>query len=132
MRRTMLIELLLKVVIACFFGTWIVLGIVSVYLFWIKKDVALKRKWFPRFVVLAGVLFVLFSSTIMVLQSRSFQSLGILAIVIPFVILASYLNLKFTKFCGKCGATIIDYNWFSPMKFCSKCGAELDVAREPR
>ena len=30
------------------------------------------------------------------------------------------------KFCDKCGATLINSNWFSPMRFCSKCGAVLD------
>ena len=35
-------------------------------------------------------------------------------------------NRDSAKFCDKCGATLHDYNWFSPMKFCSKCGAEID------
>ena len=111
---------------ALFFGTWIVLGIVSFVVFFLGKDTALKRKWFPRFIVLAGVLFVIFSTTIMVLGSQSWWSLGILLVVVPAVAVISYLNIKMTKFCDKCGATLINSNWFSPMRFCSKCGAVLD------
>jgi type III secretory pathway component EscS len=108
-----------------FGGTWIILMVTSVFLFWIKKDVVFKRKWFPRFVILVGVLFVAFSSTIMVLQQRSVHSLKILVVIIPAVILSSWLNLKLTKFCGSCGATIINNVPFSRTRFCPKCGAEL-------
>jgi hypothetical protein len=77
-------------------------------------------------VILAGILFVAFSTTMAVLGSRSWMSLGILAITVPAVTVISYMNIKLTKFCDKCGATLINSNWFSSMKFCSKCGAELD------
>ncbi len=110
---------------ACFFGTWAVLGIGGFIVFYLQKDQAFKRKWFPRFVILGAVLFVLFATTLMVLQRRSFSALGILVLLVPMVSLIAYLNIKFTKFCSNCGATIIDNNWFSPMRFCSKCGAKL-------
>src|SRR4051794_17915079 len=58
------------VITALFVGTWIVLGIVSFVVFFRCKDTALKRKWWPRFVVLVGVLFVFFSSSIAVLGSQ--------------------------------------------------------------
>jgi hypothetical protein len=111
---------------ALFAGTWIVLGIVSFVVFFLGKNTALKRKWFPRFMVLAGVLFVIFTTTFAVLGSKTWLSLGILVITVPAVALISYLNIKMTKFCDKCGATLINSNWFSPMRFCSKCGAALD------
>ena len=117
------------IVTACFVGTWIVLGITGFIVFYLQRDVAFKRKWFPRYVILAGVLFVFFSTTLMVLQSRSFSALGVLIVVVPMVVIITYLNIKFTRFCDKCGATVFDSNWFSPMKFCSKCGAELISAK---
>ena len=109
-----------------FVATWVVLGVIGFIFFYLNGDAALKRKWFPRYVVLAGVLFVFFATALTVAGSKSSASLGMLVIVVPMVILISYLNLKFTKFCGKCGVTIIDHNWFSPTRFCSKCGAKLD------
>jgi drug/metabolite transporter (DMT)-like permease len=115
-----------KFVVACFFVTWIVLGFVG-YLAARRKDTAFKRKWFPRYVILAGVLFVFFPTVISFLQSRSWGAvLGILFLFIPAVSVISYLNIRFTKFCDKCGAAIYAYNWFSPIKFCSRCGAALD------
>jgi hypothetical protein len=72
-----------------------------------------------------GVVFVLFASTLTIFQPRSLSSLGALVLLVTFVALITGLNLKFTKFCEKCGATHIDQNLFSPMKFCSKCGAPL-------
>jgi hypothetical protein len=117
------------IVTVCFFGTWVVLGMSGFVIFFLWRDAAFKRKWFPRYVILAGVLFVFFSSTLAVLQSRSFSALALLVIVVPMVVLISYLNIKFTKFCVKCGATVIDHNYFSPMRFCSKCGAELTASK---
>jgi hypothetical protein len=114
-------------VTACFFGTWIVLGVTGFFLFYVGRNVAFKRKWFPRFIILVGVLFVVFTTTIMVSSSRSLGALGILVILIPATAFISYLNIKFTKFCDKCGVTIHSQNWFAPIRFCSKCGALLDA-----
>jgi len=117
-----------SVVIVCFIGTWFVLGVGGGLFFYLgKTDVALKRKWFPRYVWLVGALFVFFSSTLAVLSSGSFAGLGILVFVVPMVILISVLNVKLTKFCDECGGIRINSNWFTPMRFCSKCGAELDA-----
>jgi hypothetical protein len=110
-----------------FVGTWIVLGIGGFIAFYLSKDVSFKRRWFPRYVIGGGVLFVVFATTLTVLESRSASALGMLVVMVPMVVLITYLNLKFTKFCDTCGATLVDHNWFSPMKFCSKCGALLDT-----
>ena len=126
------IKLLGSILIACFVGTWIVLGIIAMFVFALGKNAPLKKKWFPRFIILVGILFVSFTGTMMVIQSRSFGSLPFVAVMIPFVALISYLNLRCTKFCDNCGATIIDHNPFSRMRFCLKCGAEFDVQPEAR
>jgi hypothetical protein len=115
------------IVTASFIGTWIILGIVGFFLFYLRRDAALKRQWFPRFVALVGFLFVLFATTLSVLSSRSLAGLGILVVVAPAVWLISYLNVKFTKFCDRCGTIAYQQNWFAPMNFCSRCGAELDA-----
>ncbi|APW64292.1 zinc ribbon domain-containing protein [Paludisphaera borealis] len=120
-------KILEGIVTACFFGTWVVLGIGGFLVFYLGRDVAFKRKWFPRYILLVGVLFVLFSTTLMVLSSRSLGALGMLVFVIPATALISYLNIKFTYFCNQCGATLHNQNWLNPMRFCSKCGAELDA-----
>jgi hypothetical protein len=115
-----------RIVIACFIGTWIVLGIIGVY-FYLSKNVAFKRKWYPRFVILTGVLFVFFSTTIMAFSVRSLELLVVVIVMVPFTLLIAYLNIKMTKFCDECGATLLNQNWFVAMRFCPKCGAELDA-----
>src|SRR5688500_17544777 len=118
--------LLKNIITTAFVGTWITLGVVG-FLVSRRMNAAAKRRWMPRGVILAGVLFVFCSAALAVLESRSWSSLGILIFVIPAIILISYLNIKFTEFCDKCGATLYSYNWLAPMRFCSKCGAELET-----
>ena len=125
------LKLLGSILIVCFVGTWIVLGIIAFFVFFLGKNAPLKKKWFPRFGILVNVLFVLFSGSIMVVQSRSFNSLSIFAFVIPILVLFFYLNLRCTKFCDNCGSTCMNNNPFSRMRFCSKCGAEFDVQPKP-
>ena len=106
-----------------FFGTWIVLGILGLFLFGFKKDVRFKRKWFPRFIIFVGFVFIMFIK-LMGTPNEVFY------LVIPAVILISFLNIHFTKFCTSCGKTLYHYNWFTKMKFCSSCGAKLNNDKE--
>jgi hypothetical protein len=109
-----------------FFGTWFVLAFFSFIVFIIGANAELKRTWFPRVVIFAGVVIVIFISIMTVLNSRSGESLCLLVFVIPAVAAVSYLNIRLTKFCGSCGATLFKNNWFSPTRFCSSCGASLE------
>ncbi len=114
------------VVFACFLVTWIVLGIGGFLLFYAGKDIPFKRKWFPRFVALTGFLFIAFATGF---RLPSSQSLETLIFIVPATCLISYLNIKLTKFCDACGATIAPgnaRNLFAPAKFCPDCGAALD------
>lgn len=120
--RTMLIT----VIGALLVGTFIVLGIMGIVVFNFGKDPSLKRRWFPRFIILHGVLFVVFCSTIVAVGSEPWLALGLLFFTGPAIAPICYLNIKTTRFCDKCGVILIYLNWFSPMRSCSKCGAALD------
>jgi hypothetical protein len=122
-------SLLSSIVTVTFIGTWAGLAIVwLVASEWL--DAATKRRWMPRYVILAGVLFVCFSTTLSVLQTRDWSSLSILWMVVPAVVVISYLNIKTIKFCDRCNATLsIGSNWFTPKGFCPKCGAKLGKAK---
>ena len=100
-----------------FFGVWAVLGVASALFAW-RAPVEAKRKWFPRTTIGAGILFVIFTYWI----TRAPQTL---VITIPAVALITYLNLKLTKICPHCGATLQNLSWFTRMRYCKKCGAEL-------
>jgi hypothetical protein len=76
--------------------------------------------------IFVGVLFIFFTTTIAVIGSQTWFSLGIMLITVPPVIVITAWNIKMTRFCDRCGATLTNPIWSSPMRFCSKCGANLD------
>jgi hypothetical protein len=113
---------LFEILAVCFFGTWIALGIIGLIVFYLPGDAAVKRKWFPRYAILAGILFVFFSTTLGFLAMRVLASIGMLVCVIPATVVITCLNIYCTRFCDKCGAVS---QRLSPARFCSKCGAKL-------
>lgn len=106
-----------------FFGVWIVLGLISAGFFFFNNNAALKRKVFPPFVIGVGVLFLAFVALM------GFPA-GMFFIIVPAIVLITFLNLRSTRFCNACGKTLINQNFLSAPKFCSKCGAALDDGNE--
>ena len=102
-----------------FFVTWIVLGVVGFFLFYVSKNVQFKKRYFPWYTILVGVLFISFS------LGMGFP-LEMLYFEVPAVALITCLNIKSTKFCGNCGRTIINRMWFNKVEYCAKCGAKLN------
>jgi hypothetical protein len=106
-------------VFAVFMAIWISLGI-AVALFYWKAAVATKRKWHPWLLIGSGALFVGFAYA-MVRQAF------MLLFMLPAVVLIQFLNYMLTKFCSRCGATLIQSPPWTRMHFCQKCGAALDT-----
>jgi hypothetical protein len=120
-----------EIVTTAFIGTWIILGFVGLIACrWL--DTAAKRRWMPRWGALVAVLFIVFSTALSVVESRSWSGLWILILVVPGVVLIAYLNNNSVKFCDKCDAFLWNYSWFTPMRFCSRCGALLDTSKRSR
>ena len=86
----------------------------------------------PRWGALVAVLFVVFSTALSVLESRSWSGLWILTVVVPGVVLIAYLNNNSLKFCDKCDALLWNYNWFTPMRFCSRCERRIEYKQAIR
>lgn len=101
-----------------FFGTWAVLGAANLYLLYGTKDVKRKRKLFPLSVTLAGGLMLVF------IMLFGFP-LQVILVAVPSIILISFLNLKFIKFCDSCGSTVKG-SFLNPSEHCHKCGAMLN------
>lgn len=101
-----------------FMGTWAVLGVISSWLFFLSKNISLKKRLLPIFNIGTGILFVGFVF-LMTGQPR------IMLFVIPAVIVISILNHRMIRVCDSCGRTVTNNVWFSKMEFCSKCGAKL-------
>ncbi|WP_422929217.1 hypothetical protein [Singulisphaera sp. PoT] len=111
-------------VTTAFVLTWIALMIGTVVANR-TMGVEAKRRWFPRYVILGSVLFVFFATTLSVINRPSWSTLSILLFLVPACSLIAYLNLKLTRFCEGCGATVFNQNGFVPLNFCPKCGAKL-------
>ena len=105
-------------VVPILFGVWILLSVSGFVLFYLKRDAAFKRKYYPWYICLAGVLFLCFAAATGV-------PFAVLAFMTPFIVLITFLNLRGTQFCDACGRTIIQQAPFSRPEFCSKCGASL-------
>lgn len=101
-----------------FFGTWIVLGILSFYLFFIRNDYEFKIKYYKYFIILVGIFFIGFV-TAMGAPPKVYVTM------IPAVTLIMFLNIKVTRFCKNCGKTIISHIPFTSINFCPKCGSRL-------
>lgn len=95
---------------------WISLGLAGA-IFYRKASYETKKFWHPIFVIAAGIIFFAFTE---------FASGGKTPVFFVIAIaLITYLNLRSTRFCPRCGKTLTG-RLFAKAKFCSKCGASLD------
>ena len=105
-------------VVFFFVASWGLLGIGGFSVFYVGKNAAFKRRYFPWFAGLTGLLFVGIAASAGV-------PVVILGILLPFVALITYLSIRGTQFCSACGKTLSQEIPFSRAEFCSRCGAPL-------
>jgi hypothetical protein len=106
-----------KAVFPVFFFVWVALGIAGFLFFTLNKDVALKRRLFPRLAIGAGVLFSLVIAAMAPLRAA--------LLFIPFIGVITWINIRMTRFCDACGRTLINQQWWAKMRFCPYCGVKL-------
>lgn len=80
-----------------------------------------KKLWHLRMTVSSGIVFALFVVFVLISWGQYFP----LLIVLPFIVLITYLNLRFTFFCGSCGKMSHSQQWFSSTYHCPECGNKL-------
>jgi hypothetical protein len=102
-----------------FFGVWIALGIVGLWVTYGDKNVARKKRLLPIFIVGSGIIFGVFALIVI-------GDLRALALVAPAIALIIFLNLRQLKVCPTRGRTIHSGMWFAKAKYCSRCGGRLD------
>src|SRR5438093_13298734 len=88
-----------------FFIGWIGLGIAGFFLFYVSKNAAFKRRFFPWYIIIVGLIF----AAIPVASGQT----AALFMVIPAVALISFMNIRLTKFCDACGRTVVSHAFFS-------------------
>jgi len=108
----------MKIIFKVLMVTWIILGIMSFYLFQISKNYSFKTKYFKYFLILTTILFILYIGLMRI-------PLIILLISSVIIIIIQFLNYKNTRFCDKCGSTVLSRMLISRAEFCSKCGEKL-------
>jgi hypothetical protein len=117
------------VVATSFVGTWMVLAFWGFDAFYKKGDLAFKRKWFPRYMILGGLLLAFFPPALIALSSRSPVGLLSCVIFVPVAAVFTYTNIKFTRFCDNCSAIMTGQIWFFARRYCPMCRAELNSAK---
>jgi ribosomal protein S27AE len=100
---------------AAFMALWILLGIASA-IFYRKASYQTKKTAHPYIVAGFGIIFLAFVEW--------FAHGDVPVFFVVAIIVISFLNIRLTRFCSRCGATIFQRG-FSRFKFCPKCGAEL-------
>jgi len=82
-----------------FIATWITLGIASVWFLYFDRNIARKKRLLPVFIIGSGALFAMFVFLIS-------GDLRVMGMVVPAVVLISFLNLRIIRICSSCGRTI--------------------------
>src|SRR5262245_43447384 len=91
---------------------WILLSVGVGLFFQFNRNVQLKKRLLPVFIIGTGALFALFVLI-------DFGQPWILAFVIPGVSLISLLNLQIIKICDVCGRTVTTNVLFTKAEYCS-------------
>jgi hypothetical protein len=101
-----------------FIGVWIALGMVGAWVLYLDKNIVRKRRLRPLFIIGSAVTFALFTFLIS-------GDLGSMAIVLPALVVITFLNLRQFKVCSSCGRTIHSGLRFTKATYCLKCGERL-------
>ena len=103
-----------------FLVVWIALAIVGTVFFRFSRNAKLKRRLFPRYVVTAWLLVLLYVGY----YARSWQMFLLVAIIATLFL---SLHIRQVRFCDTCGATSFDTGWFSRPEYCGRCGAPFEA-----
>jgi hypothetical protein len=99
-------------------GAWAMLAVGGLFAFYVNRNVAFKRKYFPWFHASGVVLFIL-------LAIRAGMAPVMVAGMTPLVALVSYVHVRSTQFCRACGRTLVQQLPIPRATVCSQCGGVL-------
>ncbi len=110
-----------------FVGVWVVLAVGNAAFFLGSKNAKLKKRLFPWAMAFFAAVFALFLLLVNAGQPEFLVALPVLMLIV-------WINVRATKFCESCGATVVNYLWFMKMRYCPRCGADLQSGNnnEPR
>ena len=100
---------------------WIALGVGSWILIARLPTPQAKKRWSDRLSIVASVIFFAFIYT----QFASAKDAFPIFIMGPALALITWLNVRNTYYCEKCGKRSLDRNWFGGTYCCPNCGNKL-------
>ena len=100
---------------------WIGLGVGSWILIARLPTPKAKKRWSDRLSISAGIIFFAFLFT----QFSPTKGSFVLFIMGPALALITWLNVRNTYFCDKCGKRGLARNWFGDTYYCPHCGNKL-------
>ena len=100
-----------------FMAAWVAVGVIFWAFFRFNRNARLKRVLYPLVVVATGAAFFAYVAAVFGLVSVA---------VAPFILLIVVVNLRLTRFCDACGASVYAKNSFSRPRACTRCSAKLD------
>ncbi|EHU4933579.1 hypothetical protein KY890_002957 [Vibrio vulnificus] len=98
------------------FGVWAGVSLLGYVLFYANKNTQFKRKYYPAFSVVTGVLF-LFIVNLMGFFKHQFW-----IVIVPIVALITFMNIRGAKFCDNCGKSNCTQSLKDKKIECQKCG----------
>jgi hypothetical protein len=104
-----------------FFGFWIALAVGSWGLIALLPTAQAKKSWSDRISILANIIFFAF----LWMQFAPTKGSFALFIMGPALVLITWLNIRNTHFCDKCGKRSFDRKWFGDSYHCPNCGNKL-------
>ena len=104
-----------------FMVVWIALGVGSWILIARLPSPEAKKRWSDRLSIIAGIIFFAFLCT----QFASTKGSFALFIMGPALALITWLNVRNTYYCAKCGKRSLNSNWLGSSYDCPSCGTKL-------
>lgn len=111
----------LEAVFPYFLAFWAIAGLAAFAFFAISKNARFKRKAFVALTIVADVILFGFIWA-------TGAPLSFLAIAGTFMALGVWQAIRFTRFCGKCGANNFPQSQFQARTECKKCSAPLTAS----
>ncbi|MBD9437661.1 hypothetical protein IB223_16310 [Pseudoxanthomonas sp. PXM03] len=103
-----------------FIAFWVAVALAALAFFHFNKNGPLKRKLFLILTIVADIALLGFIWV-------SGAPLPFLAVVAAFMVFGAWQAVRFTRFCGKCGANNFPQRPFQSRTECKKCGDHLAV-----
>lgn len=108
-----------------FVGAWAILALAGFLMFYRGSTAAFKRRWFRWFVGFSGALFAAYILLWTYPHWQDGMPPLLIFVALPMIAFISYVNIKVTKFCDRCGSSAFPLGGFTPPAQCPKCGAPL-------